>query len=165
MIRRLFTHRVGRFMVIGFCNATISFGLLNLAYYQLHQTKIVSSIIATSCALIFSFIMNRNFVFRDKEKRVHEQLPAFTLVTISGTLLVLNLVYILSLKLLSGHEQLISEPIRTITGIVLSDSFVAINLSTVAGAMVAIFWNYNGYKWFVFKGKTKDAAEAIKNTL
>jgi putative flippase GtrA len=153
-----------RFALIGICNATISFGILNLAFYRFNQTKIVSSIIATSCALIFSFIMNRGFVFGDKTRRVHQQLPIFVIVTISGSLLVLNLVYILALNLLNGHEHLIIDSVKTLTSLSLTKNFVDINLSTVIGAVAALFWNYNGYKWFVFKGSKDAIEEAVEHT-
>lgn len=157
--------RVLRFLVIGMCNAAISFGILNLSYYKLHQTKIVSSIIATSCALIFSFIMNRGFVFADKTKKAHQQLPSFIIVTITGSLVVLNLVYILSLQLLKGHEHLIIDPVKSLTAVSLKKSFVDINISTIIGAVVAMVWNYNGYRLFVFKGKGEYAIEqAIEHT-
>jgi putative flippase GtrA len=164
MIQKLVSKRMLRFVVIGVCNAAISFGILNLSFYRLHQTKIISSIIATSCALVFSFIMNRGFVFDDKTKKVHEQLPVFVVVTISGSLLVLNLVYILSLKLLNGHEHLIIEPVKSLTSVSLTKNFVDINLSTVVGAIVALFWNYNGYKRFVFRGSKDAIEEAIEHT-
>lgn len=164
-MRKVLSHRVARFVLVGFANASISFGLLNLMYYQFNQSKIVSSIISTSCALLFSFVMNRGFVFGDKTRPPLQQLPAFIAVTISGSLIVINIVYVLFLGLIDGHEQLIINPLKSVTGIELSKSFVDINLSTVAGALVAMFWNYNGYKWFVFKGSKRDAIEeAIEHT-
>lgn len=159
MIRLLTSHRVLRFAIIGICNAIISFGLLNLCFYAFDLSKIASSIIATGSALIFSFVMNRGFVFGDTTRRAYQQFPTFVIVTISGSFIVLNLIYILSLNVLNGHEKFIIETIKSITNIELSSSFVDINLSTVIGAAVAMFWNYNGYKWFVFKGKSKDAIE------
>lgn len=159
MLKKLRANRIIRFIVVGTCNAAISFGILNLAFYKFDQSKIMASIIATTCALIFSFIMNRNFVFADKTKKIHQQVPIFVIVTISGSLIILNLVYILSLKVLNGHEYLIIDPIKSLTGIVLSKSFIEINVSTIIGAIVALFWNYNGYRWFVFKGSKKDANE------
>ena len=49
--QRLVSKRVLRFAIIGVCNAIITFSILNIAFYKLHQAKIISSIIATSCAL------------------------------------------------------------------------------------------------------------------
>lgn len=156
MIRKkLISGRVFRFAIIGFCNSAISFGILNISFYELRLAIITSSLIATSCALIFSFIMNRDFVFGDKSKKAYLQLPAFVIITIIGSLLILNLVYILSLRLLLGHEHLIIDIIKHTTSITLSSNFVDINLSTTIGAISAMFWNYNGYKRFVFKGSSK----------
>jgi putative flippase GtrA len=108
--------------------------------------------------------MNRGFVFDDKTKKVSQQLPMFVIVTVSGSLLVLNLVYILSLRVLNGHESLIIDPIKNLTPLILTKNFVDINLSTIIGAVAALFWNYNGYKWFVFKGSKDAIEEAIEHT-
>ena len=166
MLGRLLSTRILRFAAVGICNAAISFGLLNLAYYKGGFSKIVSSIISTTCALLFSFVMNRGFVFGDKSRTARQQLPAFVAVTITGSLLVLNLVYALSVHLLEGNEHILIDPIKNLTGIVFSKSFIDINVSTVIGAAVALFWNYNGYRWFVFKGETHPYAveEAIEHT-
>ena len=163
--RQLLTGRIARFAVVGVCNALLSFGLLNLMFYTFHQGKIVSSIVATTCALIFSFYMNRGFVFSDKNSKVRKQLPAFVIVTVTGSLLLLNLVYILSIKLLAGHEQVFISPIRALTGISFRRSFIDINVSTVIGAAAALFWNYNGYRLFVFKGKHPSDDEDIQLTV
>jgi len=166
VLQKLLAERKLRFVVIGICNATISFGILNVAFAVFHQGKIESSIIATSCALAFSFFMNRGFVFGDKTKKAHQQLPIFIIVTVTGSLLVLNLVYILSLKVLNGHEGLIIDPIKLVTSLTLTKNFVDINLSTVIGAIAALLWNYNGYKWFVFKGQgKKNSVEEIQLTV
>lgn len=157
--------RIVRFAVVGVCNAAISFGVLNLAYYHLHQGKITSSILATSCALAFSFVMNRGFVFGDKTKRAYRQLPVFVIVTVTGSLLLLNAVYILSIRLLNGHERIITVPIHTVTGVMLSRSFVDINVATVIGAIAALIWNYNGYRWFVFKGKHSREEQEVQLTI
>lgn len=159
ILQRIISSRVIRFVIIGITNAAITFAILNISYYRLHQTKILSSIIATSCALIFSFIMNRGFVFGDKSKKARQQLPAFLIVTISGSLVVLNIVYAITLHLLNGHEGSIINLISDITSVSLSSSFIDINLSTVCGAIAAMLWNYNGYKWFVFKGESDNAIE------
>lgn len=151
-LKSLLSNRIARFIVVGAANATISFGVLNLVFYKFNQGKIVSSIIATTCALIFSFILNRNYVFSDKSRHVHKQFIPFVVVTISGSLLLLNLVYILTLKLLNGHETPLIDLAKDISGITFTKSFIDINLSTVVGAIAALLWNYNGYRLFVFNG-------------
>jgi hypothetical protein len=66
---------------------------------------------------------------------------------------------------IDGKEYLIIDAVKSSSGVILSKSFVDINMSTVVGAIVAMFWNYNGYRWFVFKGN-KDYAleEALEHT-
>jgi putative flippase GtrA len=145
--------RIARFVVVGVTNAAISFGLLNLCFYALGQSKIISSVIATAVALLFSFAMNRLFVFADKSRAVHQQFLPFAIVTISGSFLILNMVYIAGLRLLEGNEYIIINTVHAVTGILLAESFIDINVSTVLGAIAAMFWNYNGYRLFVFKGK------------
>lgn len=149
----LTSQRLVRFVQVGVTNALINFSILNLAFYRLGINKIFSSILATTCALIFSFILNRHYVFSDKNKRAHQQILPFILVTISGSLLILNLVYIASLHILDGHEAIFITVLQSLTGITFKPSFIDINLSTVIGALVAMFWNYNGYRLFVFTGK------------
>jgi len=148
--------RILRFIVVGFANAVISFGVLNVCFYKLGQSKIISSIIATTCAMLFSFILNRSFVFADKSKRAHQQLIPFIIITVSGSLVVINIVYIIMLHLLNGHEGWILSLIKALTTLRLSRTFVDINLSTLIGAIVAMIWNYNGYRIFVFKGVRPD---------
>lgn len=149
-LKTLHANRITRFTIVGAVNTAVSFGILNLVFYKLHQGKIVSSIIATTCALAVSFLLNRNYVFADKSKRAHKQLLPFIAITISGSLLVLNAVYVLSLRLLSGHEALFIDAAKTLSGVDLSPSFIDINLSTLIGAAAALLWNYNGYRMFVF---------------
>jgi len=151
MIHRFLAKRALRFVLVGLLNAMVSFGLLNFAFYVLHQSKIMSSIISTTCALLLSFVLNRHFVFANKTERVRRQLPTFILVTVTGTLGVLNFVYIVSLGIIRGHELPIIHMINSLTPLSVTRSFVDINVSTVIGAAVAMAWNYNGYKWFVFK--------------
>lgn len=158
-MKNLPIHRVIRFVAVGTANAAISLGVLNLMFYKFHHGKVVSSIIATSCALIFSFILNRNFVFADKSRRIHKQALPFVIVTVSGSLLVLNLVYIMALRLLNNHEQPIINIVHSLTGIDFSKNFVDINLATALGAVVAMLWNYNGYRLFVFKAAMPEMEE------
>lgn len=149
---RLLGHRIPRFAVVGVANAAVSFGLLNLCFYAFGLNKIAASIVATSCAVLFSFALNRSFVFADKTRRAHRQLAPFVLVTLSGSLGVLNLVYVASVAVLSHHDLWLVQLVHAATGLALARSFIDINLSTVIGALVAMVWNYNGYKLFVFKG-------------
>lgn len=152
LIKSIVAFRLGRFVIIGLCNTVINFAILNFAFYGLHQGKLVSSFIATSCAVIFSFILNRSFVFLDKERPMMK-LVLFIVVTVGGILLIQNSVYALGVFLLHHHDAGVINAVYAITRIRLSANFVDINLSNVIASLIVMVWNYNGYRLFVFKAK------------
>ena len=152
VVKKIVAFRFGRFVIIGVCNTIINFAILNFAFYGLHQGKLVSSFIATGCAVIFSFILNRNFVFLDK-KRPAMKLVIFIVVTVSGILIVQNSIYALGIYLLRNHEVGVINFIHGLTKISLSKNFVDVNLSNVVASLLVMVWNYNGYRWFVFKAE------------
>ncbi len=156
-------NRIARFIVVGLANTIVGFTLLNLAYYKLGLSKIVASIFATSLTLVISFILNRGFVFEDRSKNTGRQIISFIMVTALGTILFLNIIYAVSLKLFSGHESFIINTTYRISKIKLSPSFVDINASTAIMTGVAMFWNYNGYKLFVFNRERSNQEGAIKD--
>jgi len=151
-VKKIVAVRLGRFVIIGICNTIINFAILNFAFYGLHQGKLVSSFIATSCAVIFSFILNRNFVFLDK-KRSAMKLVIFIAVTVSGILIVQNSIYALGIYLLHNHEVGVINLIHGLTKISLSKNFVDVNLSNVVASFLVMVWNYNGYRLLVFRAE------------
>jgi len=148
--------RITRFLTVGVANAAISFGILNFSFYYLNQNKVVSSLIGTSCALVFSFFMNRNYVFSAKTERARKQILPFVLITISGSLILLNIVYVIFVAYLNDHGAWLTQTLNNLTGLKFEQNFIDINLSTVIGAAFAMVWNYNGYKIFVFKSKERE---------
>lgn len=151
-LKAIVAFRVLRFVVVGVGNTALNFAILNFAFYGLHESKLVSSFIATTCAVIFSFIMNRSFVFLDKD-RPAKKLVLFIAVTVSGVLLVQNTIYAFGLHLLSHHEAGVITLVHDLIDIKLSRNFVDVNLSTVVAALFVMIWNYNGYRIFVFNGE------------
>lgn len=131
-------------------NTIVNFAVLNLSFYILGQGKIISSVIATGCAFLCSFILNRSFVFRAREVKASRQILPFVIITAIGSLGLLNLVYVITLYMLQGHEWLIGDTVTLLTGLRLSSDFILINTSAVMGSLVTMLWNYNGYRLFVF---------------
>jgi len=148
-----------RFLMVGASNAVLHFSVLNASFFFLHQSKIVSSIIATIFAMTYSFILNRNFAFKSKNHHLTTQAIAFIVVTLSGMLFVHNAVYIAVLWLLEHDSIGITLAIEKITNGVLTADFIDINLSTLLGAIFAMVWNYNGYRLFVFKNHSEADGE------
>lgn len=151
-VKRIIAFRITRFTLAGAINTTTNFAILNFVYYGLHQNKITSIVIATSCAIAVSFILNRNFVFLDKERPM-KKLAQFLVVSVIGVFIIQNSVYALGIVLLQHHEAGVVSAMHSITNIKLKDSFVDVNLSNIVASFVVMFWNYNGYRVFVFNGK------------
>jgi putative flippase GtrA len=138
-MEELAKRRFGRFLIVGAGNTAINFAVLNLVFYALHQNKILSSVLATSCAIFFSFTMNRSFVFRNKTQPIRKFMH-FALVSAGGVLLIQTSVYTLGVMALQYA---------------ISSDFIVINLSNLIASCAVMFWNYNGYRLFVFKDKKK----------
>lgn len=153
--RKLFRPRMNRFAIVGVANTALNFAVLNFVFYSLQGGKFISSFIATSCAVIFSFILNRNLVFMDKV-RPAKKLVLFIIVTVSGVLLIQNSVYALGIKLLQHHELRVSNFIYAFTDTRFSSDFIDVNLSNLIASLFVMAWNYNGYRLLVFKGERHD---------
>jgi len=151
-VKRIIAFRITRFTLAGAINTATNFAVLNFVFYGLHQGKITSIVVATSCAIAVSFVLNRNFVFLDKERPI-KKLVQFLVVSVIGVFLIQNSVYALGIMLLQHHEAGVASVAHGITGLNLKDSFIDVNLSNVIASFVVMFWNYNGYRVFVFNGK------------
>lgn len=124
-----------RFLLAGSVNTGVNFLLLNLCIYTWHTNKFAASIIATSAAIVCSFLLNRRFVFMDSS-RAARKLARFAAVSALGVLLIQTSVYMFSLSL---------------TTVVYGTSdALLVNLSNVLASAAVMFWNYNGYRLLVF---------------
>jgi putative flippase GtrA len=130
-------HRVVRFAFAGLINTTVNFIVLNIVFYVSNHNKIVSSVIATSCAILVSFVLNQSFVFRDNTEP-YKKFVKFTALTALGVLLIQTTIYSVCIVWFRHY---------------FSSNFVVINLSNVIASLSVMFWNYNSYKFIVFKSK------------
>src|SRR6266516_461270 len=153
-LKKIVAFRVTRFGLAGAVNTAVNFAVLNFAFYILHQSKLASIVIATAIAIAVSFMLNRNFVFLDKT-RPAEKLPRFIVVSVVGVFLIQNAVYLLLIALLHNDEAEVSNVIQVVTRYQLSSNFIDVNLSNLIASFVVMFWNYNGYKLFVFNSRQR----------
>lgn len=109
--------------------------------------------------MAYSFLLNKNFVFKSSAA-IRDEVVAFIAVTVSGVLFVHNIVYVLFIYLLNHNVSVVNIMEETL-GYRISQDSIVINLATIAGAIVALIWNYNGYRLYVFKNKrAKDEFES-----
>lgn len=143
--QKLLRTRFSRFLTVGAGNTAINFLVLNAAFGIFHFNKLASIITATGCAILFSFICNRQFVFKDKSQPAKKFL-LFTTVASIGTLVVQSTVYELFLYLLGKQSNVTNDVAQ-------------INISNIIASSCVMLWNYNGYRLFVFKKTKPDDAE------
>lgn len=154
----MFSKRFWRFLLVGGSNAVLHFSVLNACFSLLGTNKILSSIIATLCAMTYSFLLNKKFVFRSSQA-IKKEVFAFIAVTVSGVLIVHNLIYIFVLYLLDHNISIVTIIEKGVNYRISQDS-IEINIATLVGALVVLIWNYTGYKRFVFiNKKVKDEFE------
>lgn len=108
---------------------------MNLCIYAWHTNEFVASVIATSAAIMCSFLTNRRFVFMDRDRSA-QKFTRFVIVSALGVLLIQTSVYEVTLSLLTNAHG--------------TTNVLLINLSNVVASAAVTFWNYNGYRLLVF---------------
>ena len=129
-----------KFFLVGVSNTFLDLGVLNLLilifsfgsgiYYSLF--KAISFLVAVSN----SYFWNRSWVFESKEKDVKKEGMRFFVVSVGG--LVVN-VTIASLVVNLGGK-ILDLPFQILG-----------NLGAIGAVVGSMFWNFFGYKFFVFK--------------
>lgn len=134
-----FFRQFSRFAVVGFLNASIDFGTLNLlsALTKTASGFLVGGINAPGflMAAVNSYFWNKFWVFQDSGDNVFADFPKFSVVILSGALLNSGLVIFLTTYIgphfgLGANEWL--------------------NISKVTASATMLIWNFLGYKFFAF---------------
>lgn len=131
--------RIVRFLIVGAGNSAINFSVLNLSLFIFHRSKIFSIVLATSCAIIFSFVFNRSYVFRDPSDPI-KKFIIFSAVAASGTLIIQTGTFIIAVGLL-GRTNL--------------NELATANIANLIASLFVMFWNYQGYLRLVFKSSSQ----------
>lgn len=124
-----------RFAIVGGFNTAIDFVILfSLVAFGL--PAVGSNYISTTIALIFSFIANKSFTFKDTGKNSKTKFAYFLIITLFGL-------------------WVIQPIIITATAYMISDLGIPDPIVLFVGKMIAtivtLVWNYLLYRKFVFK--------------
>lgn len=133
-----------KFIVVGALNTAVDFGVFNLLLLVFNMQPVMASIISTTIAMMVSFLLNRNFVFKRGGKFKGREALEFFAVTVVGLWVVQSLV----ISQVSGfvHGMLFTSEVWASDDIA---KVVAIGASTI--------WNYLWYSRLVFATKEKEA--------
>lgn len=139
----LSSYRVVRFALVGATNTALNFAILNVVFHVFGVNKIVANLMATSIALVYSFMLNRGYVFAHKG-RWQTQFMRFLAVTAAGTLLLNNALFVLGLHLFAVPSVTAAHLTK------INADTIQINCSALLATMFSMVWNYFGYKTAVF---------------
>ncbi len=135
--------RISKFVLVGTLNTFLDFGILNFLSYLFKiyfgWWLAVFNIISFLIANINSFFWNKNWTFQVKEKKGIMGFLKFFSVSFCG-LIINTIILLLGLELL----RIILPELNL---------QIAENLAKVLAVLVSKYWNYFGYKIFVFKKK------------
>lgn len=127
-----------RFMIVGGANTAIDFTILFALVNFLNVPLVISQIISTSTALIFSFFVNKKFTFNDKSVNGKSQLIKFLVITLFG-------LWIIQTIIIAGIKFTFAK-----SGI---NSNIILLIGKLLATCVTLIWNYVLYKKFVFNNK------------
>ena len=144
--------RISRFGVAGIFITMIDFAIFNvLSSKMVHLSKIQANTISTTVAMIFSFFVNRSFVFQGQGNEL-QQAVLFFAFTAFGLYILQNSVIYLLTEYLKWPRKLVTR--ITSTGhIPLEPDFILKNGAKLTGTVVSLTWNYLLYGRIVFRGK------------
>lgn len=130
-------HRPLRFAIVGISNTVLDFTLMNLLSLA-GLNLIIANTISTGIAMIYSFLMNKKWTFRNAGQDYLHQVILFFIFTAIGIWVIQNGLIILAQHCLPRFG--------------LSDQ-VFNNLAKLGASVFSLTWNYLTYNHFVFTDK------------
>jgi len=142
---------VGKFGIVGVINTAVDLGIFNLLKFLFGLSVIISNVVSVSAAIVNSYIWNKNWTFRDKEKNISRQFIFFVILSIGG--LIINTGALLFLTQVWTFPSLLVIRVFHFLKLsfIFSDNFVFFNFAKVAAILFSMIWNFLTYKKFVFK--------------
>lgn len=130
-------HRPLRFVIVGISNTVLDFTLMNLLSLA-GLNLIIANTISTGIAMIYSFLINKKWTFRNAGQDYLRQVILFFIFTAIGIWVIQNGLIILAQHCLPRFG--------------LSDQ-VFNNLAKLGASVFSLTWNYLTYNHFVFTDK------------
>lgn len=127
-----------KFAEVGGLNFLVDNGTLNLFMWLLNTTSGLSYSIAKSVSVLIamtnSYLWNKFWVFESQKKDATKEAGQFYIVSFIG--------YLINVGVASLLVNYLSLP---------WDIKIIGNMSSIFGSICALFWNFIGYKYWVFK--------------
>ncbi|MEK9209505.1 MAG: GtrA family protein [Patescibacteria group bacterium] len=134
------SNQFGRFIVVGFLNASIDFGILNFLSFKtgIYSGKpiILFNVLAFTVAVTNSYLWNKYWTFKSEGKPRVSEAAKFVSVNLIGVVINTGIVYsvITFADLVNGFSPPEVE-----------------NIAKVIATAISLFWSFFGLKFLVFK--------------
>jgi putative flippase GtrA len=161
-VQTLLKHRALLFAGVGVINTAMDFVILNALRVLTHTTSdetsklIALNIISAASVAVFSFFMNRRFVFKSSDTSRMMIVP-FMIITLSSIFIVQSIIISITLKAFDPFASWLyyvfyGSSIPLVKNF--SQNFYDANLAKIAATVGSMIWNYLLYKRFVFSADT-----------
>ncbi|NTU69865.1 GtrA family protein, partial [bacterium] len=144
---------VGKFGLVGILNTLLDIGILNVLKFLFNFPTLSANIISTSIATVNSYILNKSWTFKDKEKKWVKQFVVFAILSAIGIAINTTI-----LKFLSEVWTVIPDFFVSVVHFlkldgIFKDAFVITNSAKVFAIAGSMIWNFITYKKFAFNKK------------
>lgn len=142
--------QISRFGLVGVFNTVLDFAIFNaLSSQAIGLNKVLANTVSTTIAMIFSFFVNRSYVFGEHSGGLNQVL-LFIIVTAFGLYVIQNgIIYFLTIRW-SWPRRLVAWFTRS-ERIALDPDFVLKNAAKMIGTAVSLVWNFILYGRIVFR--------------
>lgn len=141
---------VSKFGAVGVLNTIIDFAIFNLLSSMFGLSLVKSNIASTTVAMMFSFFVNKQMVFKKHDGTLIKQMVIFFAVTTFGLYILQTgaIVFLTDIWLWPLHAALSLAHALGIKG---HDEFLIKNGAKAIATLLSLSWNYVMYKKVVFK--------------
>ena len=138
-----------RFALVGATNTLVDFGIFNTLIFAAHLPVIAANLISTFTAMCLSLVLNKYFVFQDKEPLSGKKFVLFIGITLVSIWVIQSSIIALLNGVLSVPLHAAAQTLHEFTGF--NEKFFADNIAKVFATFASLVWNYYFYKRLVFK--------------
>ena len=145
--------QVGKFGIVGIINTLVDLTILNVLNLVFGVHYALANTISVSVAIVNSYILNKSWTFKDKDKRILKQFAIFVFLSLIG-LLINNSVMILLKESLTFIPNFFVSVVHFLKlSSIFSDDFVILNSAKAFAILASMIWNFITYKKFAFNKK------------
>ncbi|PIZ01116.1 hypothetical protein COY62_00275 [bacterium (Candidatus Howlettbacteria) CG_4_10_14_0_8_um_filter_40_9] len=146
------SRQIPKFAVVGVLNTIIDIGIVNVMVLMLGFNPVISNIVGVSVAIINSYILNKYWTFKDKEKEhVAQQFGIFVVLSLAG--MAINTAVFYFLYTMWTWSGTFAFSIVKLIGLssIFKESFVLLNWAKAWSIAFSMIWNFIAYRKWTFK--------------